>query len=147
MSVHVPTHAERERAYIESLPGVHFVQAAGRAYPDDGIAKGQSYYHWSTPHHGVERSKTLPLLSQLTTGIGQTIVEAFKCLEDAVASPEGRAEALTEAACCADIAATEYADRASELEELVEMLHAASSQVEAGGGPVDLERLLRHEAW
>lgn len=48
------------------MPRVHKVKKARKAYPEDGIAKGDSYYWWKFRYGGKRRSKTYPRRSQLT---------------------------------------------------------------------------------
>ena len=48
------------------MPRVHTVNAARKDYPDDGISKGDKYYHWKFPYGSKIRSLTYPKRSQLT---------------------------------------------------------------------------------
>jgi hypothetical protein len=43
-----------------------FVKKARKNFKDDGIKKGDSYYHWKFRYGGIHRSKTKPRASQLT---------------------------------------------------------------------------------
>jgi len=136
------THAEQERAYIESLPGVHHVQAAGRAYPKDNIAKGESYYHWSHPRWGTKRSKTLPRLSELTNGGRAVVLEAREGIQAATGDPEKLGKAVVSAALAMTCQASWYEERANELRELVENLETAVDELGS-----DAEALLDEPGW
>lgn len=48
------------------MPRVTHVKAAQKDYPDQGIAKGESYYWWKFRYGGKHFSKTPPKASQLT---------------------------------------------------------------------------------
>lgn len=48
------------------MPRVHTVEKARKAYPEYGIAVGDTYYHWKPRYGGVRKSKTYPRRSQLT---------------------------------------------------------------------------------
>lgn len=48
------------------MPRVHFVKKARKDYPQYGIVRGSSYYHWSFRYGGRRMSKTYPKPSQLT---------------------------------------------------------------------------------
>jgi len=50
----------------EHMPRVHHVKKARKDYPEYGIKKGDSYYHWKFRYGGLHRSKTPPKASQLT---------------------------------------------------------------------------------
>lgn len=45
---------------------VHFVKKSRKAYPDDGIKKGEPYFWWKFRHGCKHRSKKQPKPSQLT---------------------------------------------------------------------------------
>lgn len=48
------------------MPRVTKVERAAKDYPESGIAKGDTYYHWKFRYGGLRRSKTYPKPSQLT---------------------------------------------------------------------------------
>jgi len=48
------------------MPKVYFVKKARKDYPNNGILKGDSYYHWTFRFGGTHRSKVRPKPSQLT---------------------------------------------------------------------------------
>ena len=91
------SHIEQERALVESLPGVHVVEAAGRGYPRDGIEKGDRYYHWSTPHGGLVRSKNCPRPSTLDPGPSGIPLRAREGIVDAVGDVQKLREAVVAA--------------------------------------------------
>jgi hypothetical protein len=72
-----------------------FVKAAAKDYPEQGIKKGESYYHWSFRFGGKHRSKTAPRASQLTqSGFLSQAYALNERLEDLDASNYDDAEGL-----------------------------------------------------
>lgn len=48
------------------MPRVYKVESARKDYPEAGIKKGDTYYHWEFRFGGKRKSKTYPKPSQLT---------------------------------------------------------------------------------
>lgn len=61
----------------------HFVKKARKAYRNDGIKKGESYYWWKFRHGAKQRSKIRPRQSQLTQSeFWSTVYSCREQIED-----------------------------------------------------------------
>lgn len=93
------------------MPRVNFVKKARKNYPDEGIKKGDSYFHWKFRYGGLHRSRTHPKQSQLTQS--EYLSEAYSIEEDLA---ELTAETVAEDGFSLD----EYIDRIRALGEMAE---------------------------
>jgi len=155
METRVLNHLERERAWIESLPGVHFVEAADSDYPGDGVGleaieKGEPYYRWSTPLSGVMRRKTCPRPSEVVGGALGGVLAAREYIQDAMGDPAKLHHALAEAigaiASCAYPQSQEDEALFDLMGELDDIYRASGADGEDSGQP-DIERRLDALGW
>ncbi|HUW14874.1 MAG TPA: hypothetical protein VM537_34460 [Anaerolineae bacterium] len=64
------------------MPRVTRVEKARKDYPEAGISKGDTYYHWSFRYGGKHRSKDRPRPSQLTQSKLSGAYAAQESIED-----------------------------------------------------------------
>lgn len=136
------TDIERERSWIESLRGVHFVEVAGRTYPandhgSDAIAKGESYYHWSHPRWGVKRRRTCPRPSDLEDSSEATVLGAWENIQDASNDPTRLPAALAAAIEAVEGQADWCGERASDLTDVGLELAGILEELNTGDKPAD----------
>jgi hypothetical protein len=129
------------------VPKVHFVQKAAKDHPEIGVAKGESYYHWSFRYGGMHKSKTKPRPSQLTQSKLSSVYAANEALEDAVDAcdnpgdlPDALRECADEVRSVADeysdaaeamgAAGEQHTDSADQLNDYADELESAADEIE-----------------
>lgn len=91
-------------------------QKANKDYPDQGIAKGDTYYKWSFRYGGTHKSLTYPRPSQLTQSKLSDPLAQVEAVEDMLnerdTTPAECSLAIGEAADAATATAEEYREAA-----------------------------------
>lgn len=99
---------------------------AAKDYPEQGIKKGETYYQWTPYRRGVQRSKTRPTPSQVSSAKTAVILDAIESARQAIGDaeePSDFATVIEEVKSAAD-------DVLSEYEEALEAWPNGNSQIE-----------------
>jgi hypothetical protein len=133
-------HIDEDRSRVEHLPGVHVVAEARRSYPggkngSEPIRKGDRYYHWSTPRHGLVRSATCPRPSELRDGPLRMMLAAGELITEALGDRASLLSAMTEASGEIEAALEWQEEQLEAWTVLACVLDDIHAQIEADPGP------------
>lgn len=96
------------------MPRVHTVKKARKDYPNYGIKKGETYYHWSFNYGPTVKSKIYPKQSQLTQS---DFLQQVYALQERLEEISTDSSNLENARCERDDIVSELRSLAEECEE------------------------------